>query len=1677
MSMTIYFSEENSSVDIILSHLDNENSVRLLQKLYTADDAIRQQLMIKAEYFKRWQRRIKRRQQERTVYDPIKARSKEFHEMTVMKKYWCKWRDDSIDSVNKRLADQLYKQHMLKKGLEGFKWAIYRSQHYHDIMKLRTQKITLKGVFLKWKRRAYQRQFNRLATTFTNWFQYTQEQKKVRIFDGGMKQKLLKKCYTTWIKRYCVKLKENRADQFSRQCLLSKCVSVWKLFTNESRIKSHRNDQAVVLYTYNVEKKYFHRMVANYRKIQLARQFHRHHILLKCLCLWKEGSEVSHQEKQHDLRVSDKQWTQTTITTMFYYWRERLLMVKAVRNSQMTTQKHVFTVWKTLWLDLRAKHENIRKELSTMKVSRHFTAWKDHVVRQNYKRDILSQQLVKVMLQIRLKEWKYYTDYKKQLRMKCELYRRNCDSSKQQECFAIWLKQYLRHLSVQKARQHWSNNCLRKIINKWKLKCRKTELKEILIETEPDRNLHLIKVMFNKWKTAKNRKDQEIYEADKIREELKKSKLRRMFDIWKKAMEQLNKLQPLIQSRQNLVLKRCFQSWNQIVQHKLQCLQNYNVIVNLRLHNIFNRWRRQNKVHEIEKDIERNRQRKFSHKCLREWRDIVKRKQSANLFYEQHLQSYLFNYWKSRTKRQIEEKTQAIELEERNLDMKKSYFNLWLESIRREKTLEEDKILQTHQHRSYRQLTTAFYNWKHHLQITLVARVYSKGIERKHLKEVLNEWKNTTQYSIQDSIHQFSIRLGLPVNYTDRLGSEISITEPQSRNDDTYSLDGDDDCTMIDDSPRSISSINTVTSLNRLFAGYPSERSVDIEKLDLDNQSLLSGIESAIIDERESKIQRKRELVSVFINRLRHWPVSLIFDHWKDFIINQRELKEAANQVAEISQMLKLKLAFRRWKCHLKSINIAQAHRDKVVCSTAIKCFGNYHKSRCMKRKMADSADRHHMKTELKKYFPVWIEKAKDKQHKENILRLWSTATPEEIELLPLEHQLSTNLNKRTLYLCFSIWQIKHQFFQKIQHVHKSFILKRVITEWNVWASDNHQRSDKCEKFRRKYIQLNYFKQWRLKLQQKQATEEKYEKAWQSYLAVIFRRWYQWAKGNHQSQVHSKQLTYHCQQNKLQQKFYYWRDLTIKAAQVRQIHNRVVALVALKGWREILQEKKQERKTVLQFQVKCYTNLVQGLFQKWRKKYANRLNHQQEKQKYVEMRALEIGKKWRKKSRRSRASQHYKQLQSRRLCEFFANWRKKYARVLNMEEVLESHIEEKNQELISQMLLHWKNRLLLNHVDQVYQTKLQITVFQEWITWAKAKKERRLRGLALQRALQERTQHVYFKLWLGYTKLNQTVKQHFNVKLQIRSLEAWHVYTQKKKKLDANYFVMTARVRHNILLKTFSFLRNRFDYCQALQETAQKIHEDQNKAIQRHSLLLWHNRLDRIMSARCYGKFLAWRVARQWRNFVCRKQVERQKEAEQEGMAIKHYNKHLCKMVFNVMKMERCINIYKEKRKDRIVKQYARLWKWKVDLLYTARLVDSERMIKEFWRKWRIEYRRKQTVDKVTSFHQKQLLSQVFLSWKSLGNKKRRKSSILLPVSFGNMESPGYGSPNSHGNQQCGDCNSNVNTASVLPEIQSKPPIINGGYKVSNGLTKSNIRKIITRSDRFKSKIPSPSTK
>ncbi|RUS91046.1 hypothetical protein EGW08_001174, partial [Elysia chlorotica] len=146
--------------------------------------------------------------------------------------------------------------------------------------------------------------------------------------------------------------------------------------------------------------------------------------------------------------------------------------------------------------------------------------------------------------------------------------------------------------------------------------------------------------------------------------------------------------------------------------------------------------------------------------------------------------------------------------------------------------------------------------------------------------------------------------------------------------------------------------------------------------------------------------------------------------------------------------------------------------------------------------------------------------------------------------------------------------------------------------------------------------------------------------------------------------------------------------------------------------------------------------------------------------------------------------------------------------------------------------------------------------------------------------------------------------QSLEKRILFRVLRGWREQASSQKYLRNLYSHFRHQTETRMLQNAFQNLRWRADYCAGLQDTMLAVVRDKERATVKAVLTVWRDRLDNILAARFYVHILTVRTARQWHRFVVRKNLQRQTDAQNEALAIRHHNLSLCRVVISSLRTE-----------------------------------------------------------------------------------------------------------------------------------------------------------------------------
>ncbi|KAK7094246.1 hypothetical protein V1264_007892 [Littorina saxatilis] len=1546
----------DDAADLILSQLGNASMVHLLQQLYTADDITRHAIIIKAQYFRQWRTTVHSWKRQRQIYAESLKLAHKHLVRRLQSRFFQHWRTSADDNRRRRMAESIHRQHMLKKGFEGLRWAVLRSKHQARTLKMKVDLIALKASFATWQAGFESRREGRMRSALARWREYTHEEKSVREMQQKQNERLMYQTMVVWKEIYDRDVKERVAEKYLRNLhkrnMRRSVFIVWQLALLQSR---------------------------------RASQHFRSKRLQRTLQAWHQGAQISRVERQRDTATSMEHWRHTTTRHTFTRWFHQLHQCRAAALANKTLSKKTFDHWKQEWQKNSERRKEIEASITSSRLRKCLLTWRRNVVDRRRKQRQAVFLLESCLMRSTLLSWRCYAAYKTGFRGSLQQHVKVIQSTTLSRCFQLWREKLDRCLDDRRKRELWSLSCVRKMTATWRHKCHIRRLQVILEETEPVRQLGLLRRMLGKWLEAKGRAEEETAEVQASCHILQRCHLQRRFQEWRLATNRALVIRPLVLRRQRLLLTWCFDAWCVHVKSKLETHKRAKMFQQNQLSRAFARWRRQYHCQQVSRLAQQNFMQRLALCLLLQWREILHRKHQARLYHSANLLRQTFQYWQSRTTLQLREKAQEQAEQELSEKLKREYFHQWWSGVQAQIVENNDAVSRLHQRLNHNHIRSTFYSWRRSLHAHVVSRAYKRTSTQRLLHSVLLEWHEASSQSLCSAVHHFAQRLGLQQQQQqqqewDGFSAEGSIGALSQSLElgDLLELGGGDQF----GSPCS----SSATSVKRLFA---SDHSATSERfygndLDFDRASLLNSGLQETMEERRNKNLRMQEVAMTFVTRLSHWPISLAFSQWQEYTLRQRQLRQFAHQVQENHRAVAVAMTFRMWRKQFHNNQKATNLMNWRLQHRSLTMLLEYSRHRKVKAALAKRARGHLIKHVLGKIFPWWLAKAQEQKHQRTILHLWSTATPEEAELLPLEASLSRQIRQRSLRACWEVWRVRFLFLIKLKKVYHAQLFGRVLSVWQDWASLRQAEERKSNNLLESRRTKMAFKLWCERLHQKHETERRFKATQRADMLQAFHCWREWATVSKQQRRGSKVLEGRVNSLCVKTHFLTWRRLTHTMLTIRSAHHTHLMHSVFVEWRLATQEGKQLRQTILSFRAASLTRLVGQLFYRWQQRYQQRQRQHMRREERAKQCALRCGKKWRRKAQKTRGRKLIVVFKYSRLTRMFNHWRSSLGRVEELKQRQTDYTTQKNKELIGRMLAEWRQKLQSTVMTRNFTHKFLVTVLLVWQVYAKASKERRIRGLALQRALRERNLRLYFVYWRHLSVRVRSLQNNVEQRLQLRVLQAWS-YIVRRRCSQRRMGEKFARLRqHRQVVSAFAVLRSRFDYCQALRETADSMCAKRDRNLASLAMERWKDALDNVIAKRFYVRLLSIRTARTWLRFVDRVKRERQHDAEQLSKAVKYHDRHICHTVLAALKQEVKVTQQLQRRRLRLVIKVATGWKRITDMAVTAVVVEEERLYAGYWRAWRLAWVRRQAANKDAALHRRQVLSQAFISWRSL---------------------------------------------------------------------------------------------
>ncbi|XP_059143565.1 uncharacterized protein LOC131930925 [Physella acuta] len=1105
----------SSPAEMLLGHINQPGTVKLLQMLYLADPVTRQIIMTKVEVFKAWQQFAIYSREQRKKKQALTRQALSLYVSRSLSNYFTSWKHRAKHSRQVRLADQLFHTHMLTKGFRALQWSLSQSKHQYEKLQTKVNTVMVKATFFKWLTKARKQRRERIENALKRWRLFVMDTQKIRHMRQVVNSHIILCVIRWWNQLYHKKRKQNLAGTFYRSKLLKYSMKLWKQFVVCCKVKARKKAMAISHHNHVTLYSTFTVMKDSFCKARKANQHFWHHYMTKILKAWKAACQVCLVEREADMAKSKEHWDKKTVQSAFFQWHEMLLICKARRIYNFKTYRKSFTIWFSSWKENIAYRQKMELMIQRKQMHRALLTWRQNVVQIKRRHRAAILLLESCHLKQTWKTWLTFTIARKIIKKKILdhilIYKRK----KMVSCFSLWRDSFLKKQEEENAKRVWSEACVRKLAFRWRHICHKRKLSKIYKDTQPLREHRKCQIIFHQWLCSLERLQKENEEAKAKEKMLQLSLLQRKFRLWQTETQRVLRIKPMVLQRQQQFCLLAFLSWRKLVQQKTLCKQRKQVQQLSVLRSSFLRWKRQLYIHQVENKIKQRISQGLLLVLIDGWKYFIFRKKKGQNFRDKMLVKRMFYFWKEKANSLSNQRIMDEEERENNMELQRWCFSQWLENVRTQVHMNELHVSQIFQGHNDKHLNKAFCTWRRQMQSTLIARAYHKSLQQRVLVTLFSAWREVTSQSMTDAVHIFSEKIGL----------QDAVGQHQGNSEEHINIGND------------------------LTSPINSTHLADSET---DRYALLSGGLQASMQHRVSKCHRLKSHVTQVITRLRHWPLCVAFDQWREFTEREVQLKSAAASVRSRHSSIQVLLAFREWKQSYLYNTRAQSFRDAIIKRSVLEILYRHREDKKYKKNLSKTAMNHCMKITFNKYFPLWLEKAQDLRQKKHILLLWSTRTAEEMELLPLETHLTKQLRQRSLNLYFSIWALKYRAATKIRQVYHQSLLKWVFTAWTDWAKENHCMTQKCQSLLHTRRSRMAFSKWCERLKLFREVDRHHKQAWHNYLHFILLSWRTWAKSN--QQLHSlkhKFIKQNCSKN-LITFFYFWKSVTEKLRQAQR---------------------------------------------------------------------------------------------------------------------------------------------------------------------------------------------------------------------------------------------------------------------------------------------------------------------------------------------------------------------------------------------------------------------------------------------------------------------------------------------------------------------------------------------
>ncbi|CAG5124992.1 unnamed protein product, partial [Candidula unifasciata] len=378
--------------------------------------------------------------------------------------------------------------------------------------------------------------------------------------------------------------------------------------------------------------------------------------------------------------------------------------------------------------------------------------------------------------------------------------------------------------------------------------------------------------MFARWRSSLQKHQKQIEQALDLHLHLERCHLLFVFNTWKENTCRAVTIKPLVQRTELQLLMKHFSSWRTLARHKSRCQISKRIFQTTVLRKFFCSWRQAHHFNIL----------RLMRKQFYEWKDKAGK---------QHLHKVM-----------IQEEKEAYQ------QLKRQYFTAWIENTREQVFVLEQQIGLFEQKHDQTKLWLVFIFWRRHMQLSLISRAYQVSYSPRLLLTLFSAWHQVTRSLGSEAVQKFSDKIGI---FNDsRTGCEH------------LKINGIMCCQFY------YYHTSTFTVLDHSSMPTISELSSTPTVLELEHRMiLLSGGLQASADVYSTKCKRLKETAITVIHRLKHWPVCVAFEQWKQFMAREHMMKLAYIKLHTLHISRQMSSYFREWRCNFSASKTATEHQ------------------------------------------------------------------------------------------------------------------------------------------------------------------------------------------------------------------------------------------------------------------------------------------------------------------------------------------------------------------------------------------------------------------------------------------------------------------------------------------------------------------------------------------------------------------------------------------------------------------------------------------------------------------------------------------------------------------------------------------------------------------------------